>query len=315
MFLLEAPLKDYIWGGEKLKTLYGKKSTANVAESWELSTHPNGLSVIRGGPFDGQTLWDVLREHPDLAETGSTSFASLPILFKLIDSKEPLSIQVHPDDAYAGKEENSSGKTECWYILDASDDAFLYLGLSAEISKERFRSLVQSGKVESVLNRVPVKKGEIYFIPSGLLHAIGSGVTLAELQQSSDLTYRVYDYNRTGKDGKPRPLHLEKALDVISFKTGIPPVPGAGKPEQSAGGWITHVLRCPLFCLTRLDVRGQMDVPGNEDRGRGITAIDGSLFLDSGREKSTLEKGTSAFLSAGEHIRIHGNGSALLYGY
>ena len=313
MFKLTAPLKDYIWGGNNLKEKYGKVSAGIVAESWELSTHPDGESIVSGGPFNGIKLSDVLKEHPEYCRLGASSFDTLPILFKLIDSSSPLSVQVHPDDLYARKTENSLGKTECWYILDATEDSFIYLGLNSDITKESFAQRIRDGSVESVLNRIPVHPGEIYYIPSGIVHAIGKGVTLAELQQSSNITYRVYDYNRLGKDGKPRQLHIEKALDVIRFRKEIPSVPTDNYIQKDANASVRNILKTDLFYLDRMELTGNT-VLSLANYFRALSCICGSVTISNDCTTLTAVKGNTVFLPAGNDFRITGNASILLYG-
>ena len=214
---LAPAFKEYLWGGEKLAGSYGKKSDAKmIAESWELSTHKDGLSAIAEGPFAGYTLKRYIEELGVgiLGNQAAAQGAELPILIKLIDAREALSIQVHPGDAYAKQREGDNGKTEMWLILESEPDAFLYCGVDREISREEMAQMVKSGDVESVLRRVPVKKGDVFFIPPGTIHAIGRGIVICEIQQCSNVTYRLYDFGRIDNAGNKRPLHLDKALDV-----------------------------------------------------------------------------------------------------
>ena len=206
--------KDYLWGGSKLRDLYHKESNLEtIAESWEISTHPDGLSVVANGEFAMQTLAEV---YP-LAEQAGNSL----VLIKLIDAREPLSLQVHPNDEYALRTEGQLGKNEKWYILEAEQGAELILGFDekyADISKDELRRLCDSGEILSATRRVQAKKGDCYLVPAGLIHAIGAGIVIAEVQQMSNVTYRVYDYGRTDSEGNPRELHIDKALDVIDPK-------------------------------------------------------------------------------------------------
>lgn len=203
--------KDYIWGGNKLRK-YGKKSDKDkIAESWELSFHKDAPSKTE----DGKLLSEVL-SYCDLGKN-TTDFENFPVLVKLIDSADNLSVQVHPSDDYALKNENQYGKTEMWYIVDCDEGSGIYLGLKDDTEKETFKKSLEDGTVTDLLNFYKVKKGDWYFIKSGTIHAIGKGVTVCEIQQSSNLTYRVYDYKRVGADGKERPLHVDKALTVSDF--------------------------------------------------------------------------------------------------
>lgn len=202
---LRSVCKEIIWGGNRLKSEYGKTSDLDkIAESWELTVRHDGMNVIENGEYAGMTLGEYLGKDAE----------SFPLLIKLIDACDKLSIQVHPDDTYAKEKEGEYGKTEMWYIVDAEPGAKLVYGLK-DYNKDTFRAAVADGTLEKYMNAVDVKKGDIFFIPSGLVHAIGAGILIAEIQQSSNVTYRVYDYMRRGKDGKLRELHVDKALDVI----------------------------------------------------------------------------------------------------
>jgi len=195
--------KDYIWGGTKLKESYNKKSDMPViAESWEVSTHPDGLSRIANGEFAGKTLKEVLG-------------FDLPILIKFIDATDNLSLQVHPDDDYARAKEGDRGKNEMWYIAEAEPGAELILGFKEKLSEDELRELINSGNILSKVSHIPVKAGDCYCIPAGMIHAIGKGIVIVEVQQSSNVTYRVYDYDRRDDDGNPRQLHIDKAIDVL----------------------------------------------------------------------------------------------------
>jgi len=216
-------LRDYIWGGRNLETKLGRTLPPGiVAESWEISGHPSSPTTVESGPLAGQTLPEVL-QRLGLDLVGHRSQAMLkrgkfPLLIKLLDANQPLSVQVHPNDEYANLHENGElGKTEMWYILYAKPGAYLIYGLKPGVTPDSFRQALEAGKLESCLHQLPVKAGDAVFIPAGSVHAIMEGILLAEIQQNSDTTYRVYDWNRLGADGKPRPLHIDKAIDVINF--------------------------------------------------------------------------------------------------
>lgn len=217
---LKPATKDYIWAGKNLK-IWGKKTPYDkIAECWELSFHKDGPSLIDSGADKGKKLMDVARKE-DIGTYVST-FPFFPVLIKLIDSGDNLSVQVHPSDDYALKNENSFGKTERWHVIHHEEGAGLYVGFKKETSMEEVEKALKEGTILSLLNFFPVEDGENYFIPSGTIHAIGKGVTVIEIQQNSNLTYRLYDYNRIGKDGKPRELHIQKALKVIDTKAYHP---------------------------------------------------------------------------------------------
>ncbi len=219
--------KEAIWGGHRLKTEYGKESELSViAETWEVSCHPQGESIVASGPRKGISLREYLRLlGPDSAGKGLEG-KEFPILVKLIDAADRLSVQVHPDDAYARRVEGQFGKNEMWYVVDCEPGAQLLLGLRESCTREELEKAIRENTLVDRMRAVPVQKGDVYFIPAGTLHAIGKGILVAEIQQSSDVTYRVYDYGRLGQDGKPRQLHVKKALDVAD--TAVRPVRGNG---------------------------------------------------------------------------------------
>lgn len=212
---LKPAIKDYIWGGETLKR-WGKESMSDrIAECWELSFNPEGPSIIASGPYAGTPLKDVAQKD----DIGSlpASFAFFPVLVKLIDAASDLSVQVHPGDEFALKNEGQYGKTEMWYVIEAAPGAGLYVGFKRKTSAEEVRKAIADDSLMGLLSFHKVKPKDSLFIPAGTVHAIGAGVTLLEIQQNSTLTYRLYDYHRLGSDGQPRELHLEKALRVLDF--------------------------------------------------------------------------------------------------
>ena len=213
-FLLTPAGKDYLWGGNRLKTEFNKEiDLVPLAETWECSTHPDGPSVIVTGTHAGKTLAELLKEHPEYLGKHPGTEGELPVLIKFIDAKKNLSVQVHPDDDYARTYENGQlGKTEMWYVMDAAPDAQLVYGFNHDITKEQLRQSLKDGTVEKYLQKVKIQKDDVFFIEAGTVHAIGAGALIAEIQESSNLTYRLYDYNRVGKDGKLRELHIDKAL-------------------------------------------------------------------------------------------------------
>ena len=255
--LLEPAFKDYIWGGNRLKTDFGKDTDMTpLAESWELSCHPDGPAVIKNGKWAGRTLAEYLKAHPQHLRAEADGNTEFPLLIKLIDAQRALSIQVHPNDEYARREENSFGKTEMWYVVDAEPDAGIYYGFKKEISREQMEEAIKANTLTDELNWVNAKKGDVFFIPAGTVHAIGAGLLIAEVQQSSNLTYRVYDYGRLGADGKPRQLHIKKALDVALREPPVHPV-GPTKPaEQVEGGEIQSLVCCDRFDVSTVTVSG-----------------------------------------------------------
>lgn len=217
--IFEPNYKNYIWGGRNLER-FGKTipSQEIVAESWEASCHPDGVSIIVNGPLSGVKLTDAIAQFG--AAIVGTKFVNkrYPLLIKFIDANDKLSVQVHPSDEYALVNENGEfGKNEMWFILSAEPGAYIYYGLNEGVTKDQFKHAIQNGSVESCLNKIYVTEGDAIYIPAGTVHAINKGIVLIEVQQNSNITYRVFDYNRLGPDGKPRPLHIDKALEVIDF--------------------------------------------------------------------------------------------------
>lgn len=253
-FLLKPAGKDYLWGGSRLNDDFSKGIDLEpLAETWECSTHPDGQSVVASGAFDGVLLSDVLKEYPEFLGTHPETKGELPILIKFIDAKKDLSVQVHPDDAYAFERENGQkGKTEMWYVLDAAKDAQLIYGFTHDMKAEVLRKSLYQGDVEKYLQRVPIHKDDIFFIEPGTVHAIGAGTLIAEIQESSNLTYRMYDYKRTDKNGRERALHIDKAMDVINLK-------GSSEPKQQIrvlkyvpGSATEFICRCKYFQVERM---------------------------------------------------------------
>lgn len=263
-FLLSPAGKDYLWGGTRLKKDFGKNLPQNpLAETWECSTHPDGPSVVASGEYMGQTLTQVLKKHPEFLGTHPDSGYELPILIKFIDADKNLSVQVHPDDEYARINENGSlGKTEMWYILDAAEDTKLVYGFRHDMDKETLRDSLHQGTIERHLRKVEIKKDDVFFIEAGTVHAIGAGALIAEIQESSNLTYRLYDYDRVDRDGKPRELHIDKALDVASLKRSREPRQPMRVLKYRPGCAVEMLCRCKYFQTERMLINtGENAVP------------------------------------------------------
>lgn len=215
-------LKEKVWGGEKLESLLQKNSPSiNTGESWEISAIPNSVSIVENGELAGQNLLDILKVYREEL-VGSQVYRDFgdkfPLLFKFIDAGENLSLQLHPDDELAQKRHDSFGKSEMWYIVQADQDAGIYVGFKKGTTREDYLTHLENGNLEEIMNFERVNPGDVFYIKPGLVHSIGKGVCLAEIQQSSDVTYRLYDWNRKDLDGKPRKLHTEMALDAIDFE-------------------------------------------------------------------------------------------------
>ena len=298
-FLLKAPIKDYIWGGTKLREIFGKESgLERLAESWELSCHTDGECIIDGGEFDGMKLSEFVSAHPEAVSSSFKKGDSFPVLVKLIDAKNDLSVQVHPDDEYAHKYENDNGKTEMWYIISADQGAELVYGFREKITREEFRRAIEDNTLMDKVNRVPVKQGDVFFIEPGTLHAIGKGILIAEIQQSSNVTYRVYDYGRLGADGKPRQLHVEKALEVTNTEPADHRRPVYG---MELDGVVTQLLAdCNYFIVNRHRIIKEAEFAADSSSFAHILMIGGSggeLVADN--FKLELKMGTSVFVPAG----------------
>ncbi len=295
MYLLNGACKDYLWGGTLLKERYGKgKELDIVAESWELSTHNDGLTLLP----DGTSLRAYLQNNP-AAGGNRVADGDLPLLVKLIDACKPLSVQVHPDDAYAARV-GQRGKTELWHVLDAAPDAYLYLGLSRPVSREELAERIAHNTVEEILKKVPVHKGESYYIPAGTLHAIGAGCLIYEVQQSSNLTYRVYDYGRLGADGKPRQLHIEDALAVTN-RNLVDTTPPKGKEADGI------IVSCPYFTLREVAVAGAAEFSAPHNSFCHLLCAEGEVTVAG----EVLRAGMGAFLCADETVSLQGSGKLL----
>ncbi len=306
-FLLKSAIKDYIWGGTKLRDLFGKESNLErLAESWELSCHSDGESVIADGEFSGMTLKSFLKMHPEAMGKACDDAEKFPILVKLIDAKDNLSVQVHPNNEYARIHENDNGKTEMWYIIHAEEGADLIYGFKEKISPDEFRRAIEENTLLDKVNRVPVKSGDVFFISPGTLHAIGKGILIAEIQQSSNVTYRVYDYGRIGTDGKPRPLHIEKALEVTCLE---PCKSEYGQPKllKMPHAWRSPLCFCEYFFSCKYDIFTFKSIKA-DDTFLHILVFKGEADIFSGEYCESpdendrilhLKKGSSVFVPAG----------------
>ncbi|MFH1512388.1 MAG: type I phosphomannose isomerase catalytic subunit [Bacillota bacterium] len=286
---LKPVFKDYLWGGAKLKALYGAPEQ-RVAEAWLLSVHPDGPSVIADGGFTGMPFPEYL------AMEGAGG--AFPILIKLIDSAQKLSVQVHPGDAYAKIHENGSGKSEMWIVLESEPGAYLYVGFNRNVTREEVRRRVLEGTIEEVLNKIPTHAGDMVYIPAGTVHAIGAGNLILEVQQSSNATYRLYDYDRRDARGEPRPLHLNKALDVLDFR----------KYGASAKADDPHGAQCRYFTVAQQTVRGSAALPMAGDVFASVVCVEGEGSLKRGGKQTALRRGDSLYLpAAGGPAELEGN--------
>lgn len=306
-FLLSPAVKDYLWGGTRLKSDYNKHYDIEpLAETWECSAHPDGASVVASGTYKDMTLPEVLKRHPEYLGTKYAERGELPILVKLIDAAKPLSVQVHPDDDYAAKYENGSlGKTEMWYVLHAEPGAKLVRGFRRDVTEDEVRRGIESGTLEELLNYVPVKAGDSFLIHAGTVHAIGAGLIIAEIQENSNLTYRLYDYNRRGKDGKLRELHIDKALQVSRLK----PV-DRSDDSQNAN---EDLVDCKYFRVRKLELNDDTAILKETDSSfAALLCVDGTAVADCANERLDIRKGDCAFIPAHSgDIRLSGTADVL----
>ena len=303
-FLLAPAGKDYLWGGNRLKTDFAKDLPLSpLAETWECSTHPDGPSVVASGAYAGQSLGDVLRQNPDFLGTHPEKDGGLPILVKLIDAKQDLSIQVHPTDAYAfAREQGQRGKTEMWYVLDAARDASLIYGLRRDLDAETVRQAARDGTLPRYLQRVPVQPDDVFFVEAGTIHALGAGAPVAEIQESSNLTYRLYDYDWVDKNGEKRPLHIGKALAVANLKTSAEPRQPMRVLRYRPGCASELLCRCKYFEVHRLLVnterRQRVTFRADPMSFRVLLCVGGCGALSYGTQSRNLYKGDCVFLPA-----------------
>ena len=320
-FLLAPATKDYLWGGSRLKDEYSKETDLfPLAETWECSTHPDGLCMIASGSMSGLYLSDILALRPEFRGTHCDHLPAgeLPVVIKLIDAKSDLSVQVHPDDTYAFEHENGQkGKIEMWYVLDATRDAKLVYGFQHDMDKTALRKSLEAGTVERFLNKVPVRKDNVFFVEPGQVHAIGAGTLVAEIQESSNLTYRMYDYNRKDKNGRLRELHIDKALDVVDLR-------GSANPRQPMRmlnfhtGYATELLgRCRYFKTERMILntersRKMATIRSTRESFIALLCTDGSGTMFWERSYLPFFKGDCIFIPAdSEPIQLHGKSTLL----
>ena len=311
--LFEPIVKERIWGGKKLSHLLGKPALeVPVGESWELSGVPGDVSVIQNGSMRGSSLTNMINEDPEaiLGKDVLTRFGEeFPILIKFIDADKDLSIQVHPDDELAAKRHASRGKNEMWYIMDAETDARLVLGFKKEVDQDTYERHLKNKTLFEILHEQPVNRGDVYFIKAGTVHAIGGGILLAEIQQTSDVTYRVYDYDRVGADGLKRELHTELALDAMD----LAPAKGARVDYTREFNRSNPMVACPYFITNFLPVSGPVALDlQHRDAFTILMCVSGEVELESGSGKVLLSHGMTTLLPANlEEASFTGQGELL----
>ena len=298
---LEPVYKDYLWGGDNLKNQYNKHTDITpIAESWELCCHKDGESIIINGSHMGQTLKQYLVETPTAVCDTPEKFSEFPLLIKLVDARQKLSVQVHPDNAYAMEHEGEQGKTEMWYVVDCEPGAEILFGFNQIVTRDTFRQSVKDNTFLDYVKRVLVHPGDVFLVEATTLHAIGAGIIIAEIQQNSNSTYRVYDFGRVDKEGRQRSLHTEKAIDVARMtpsESGINPLGQITKTDSCVQ---TDLARCDYFDVVRLAIDGEHKVivlPNGFQHLLVLTAEPGSL-IRMGEITYPITKGCSIFIPA-----------------
>lgn len=323
-FLLRPAGKDYLWGGTRLKTEFGKILPMEpLAETWECSTHPDGPSVAASGVFCGMELSEIIQLHPEYIGGHAAKLArrigaqGLPILVKLIDADRDLSIQVHPDDDYALKNEDQPGKTEVWYVLDAVPDAEMIYGFRQPMEKESVRRAVIDGSIIKYLNKIKIHKDEVYYIQSGRVHAIGAGSLIAEIQENSNVTYRLFDYNRRGSDGEKRSLLVDKALDVADLDSSEVLKQPLRVLRYAKGSASELLCSCEYFSVYRTIINNNSSIPLRVGSGmlsfKILLCIEGKGSLEYRGHQLDLVKGSCLFIPAGIcDMSVYGKAQFLL---
>lgn len=291
--------KERIWGGNKLQTMLQKNSQGDaIGESWEISDVKGEPSVVSKGALQGKTLQELSETFQDalLGKKVYDAFGTkFPLLIKYIDAKSDLSIQVHPNDALAKKRHNSFGKTEMWYVMQADEGAKLMVGFNQEVTKEDYQTHLENNTLTEILNFEEVKKGDVYFLPTGRIHAIGGGIVLAEIQQTSDITYRIYDWNRVDAQGNSRELHTELALDAIDYTVHKNYKTEYASEENKVG----TIVDCPYFTTNLLPFKGEVTL-NHEDKDSFVIymCVKGNVSFQTENHQETLSFGETLLLPA-----------------
>ncbi|WP_179018347.1 type I phosphomannose isomerase catalytic subunit [Winogradskyella forsetii] len=292
-------LKDKIWGGKKLNQIFNKSSNSkNLGESWEVSTVPNDVSIVNNGELKGQSLQELVNTYKSdlLGEKNWKRFGQeFPLLIKFIDAKEDLSIQLHPNDALAKKRHNSFGKTEMWYVMQADDDANLIVGFNKKVNKATYLKHLEEKKLPEILNFDKVKEGDTYFIEAGRIHAIGAGVLLAEIQQTSDVTYRVYDWDRVDNEGNERELHNDIAIDAFDFEMEN----DFRINYDTQRNVSNHMVKCPYFTTNFIEINSEITKQNTHDSFIIYMCVDGKVEISTKTMNTTISKGETVLLPAG----------------
>ncbi|EMF0166568.1 mannose-6-phosphate isomerase, class I [Enterococcus hirae] len=288
---LKPVFQEKIWGGSRLRSVFGFDiSNDKIGEDWAISAHPHGVSVVENGEYQGQKLDELWQNHKELF--GNPTEPVFPLLIKILDAEDELSVQVHPDDAYGMKHEGELGKTECWYIIDAEPGAEIIYGHHAK-TREELAEMIQEGRWDDLLKKVPVKKGDFFYVPSGTIHAIGKGIMILETQQSSDTTYRVYDYDRKDANGNTRELHIQQSIDVTTVPAITPQI--QMKEVRKGNSSIVTYLETEFFNVYEWDIKGITSFKKQAPYTLA-TVIDGAGELVVNEKIYPLTKGASFIL-------------------
>lgn len=307
----EPILKDRIWGGTKLKTYLNKPIASEITgESWEISTVKNDVSIIANGVFKGKSLNELINDFPEQV-LGTKVFEQFgkqfPLLFKYLDAREDLSIQVHPNDELAAKRHNSFGKTEMWYVMQADDEARLIVGFKEKSSSEEYIKHLENKTLLSILDTKKVKKGDVFFLETGTVHAIGAGTVIAEIQQTSDITYRLYDFDRVDANGNTRELHVDLALEAINYDKVE-----AQKEYLKIENTSNEVVDCSYFTTNFIPLNGNLNVNKNQNSFTVYMCVDGDFELILNEEKYNYKKGDTVLIPASlTDFQLSGKGSLL----
>ena len=288
---LKPVFQEKIWGGSRLRSVFGFDiPNDKIGEDWAISAHPHGVSVVENGEYQGQKLDELWQNHKELF--GNPTEPVFPLLIKILDAEDELSVQVHPDDAYGMKHEGELGKTECWYIIDAEPGAEIIYGHHAK-TREELAEMIQEGRWDDLLKKVPVKKGDFFYVPSGTIHAIGKGIMILETQQSSDTTYRVYDYDRKDANGNTRELHIQQSIDVTTVPAITPQI--QMKEVRKGNSSIVTYLETEFFNVYAWDIKGITSFKKQAPYTLA-TVIDGAGELVVNEKIYPLTKGASFIL-------------------
>lgn len=304
-------LQDRIWGGTKLRDDLGKEiPTPTTGESWELSAVPGNVSVVKNGAFAGKSLADLLEQYPDevLGTAVHARFGKqFPLLFKFLDAREDLSIQVHPNDALAKERHNSFGKTEMWYVMQADEGSRIIVGFNHKSSPEEYLEKLESKQLIDILNQVPAKKGDVYFLETGTIHAIGGGIVIAEIQQTSDITYRIYDWDRVDANGNGRELHVELALDAMNYD-----LTDTEKTYTKEENKSNNMVDCPYFTTNYVPLNGSVGVSRTGESFTVYICTEGEYTLAVAGEAHTFKKGDTVLVPAAvKEFALTGNATLL----